>query len=299
MPFYSDEVIKNIEEEFRLFLIDKSQYAEIATLISIIAPNNTLQTQLYHFAYHGLLRRIMILNRCVENIFNVRDFYLETVPSDDELSDIIINLQCFIINLYGALENLAWIYAICINFKGTKFDISFFAKQKKLLNTLPENIKKSFIGDGKWLEHIKKIRDLLAHQEPLYIPPYCVIMEQKDKWQVLEEKKWKIESNFIKELLEMSKKRNSSHEPTTINKIKAELQKPNELEIQKNEIISKINAEQSQYIIFRPMLVANTNTTDPLYIQFYPQTLVDIKTIYEKVLLILKYSGNKKINLNR
>ena len=46
------------------------------------------------------------------------------------------------------------------------------------------------------------------------------------------------------------------------------------------------------------MLVANTNTTDPLYIQFYPQTLVDIKTIYEKVLLILKYSGNKKINLN-
>ena len=110
MPFYSDEVIKNIEEEFRLFLIDKSQYAEIATLISIIAPNNTLQTQLYHFAYHGLLRRIMILNRCVENIFNVRDFYLETVPSDDELSDIIINLQCFIINLYGALENLAWIY---------------------------------------------------------------------------------------------------------------------------------------------------------------------------------------------
>lgn len=46
MPFYSDEVIKNIEEEFRLFLIDKSQYAEIATLISIIAPNNTLQTQL-------------------------------------------------------------------------------------------------------------------------------------------------------------------------------------------------------------------------------------------------------------
>lgn len=162
MPFYSDEVIKNIEEEFRLFLIDKSQYAEIATLISIIAPNNTLQTQLYHFAYHGLLRRIMILNRCVENIFNVRDFYLETVPSDDELSDIIINLQCFIINLYGALENLAWIYAICINFKGTKFDISFFAKQKKLLNTLPENIKKSFIGDGKWLEHIKKIRDLLG-----------------------------------------------------------------------------------------------------------------------------------------
>lgn len=147
MPFYSDEVIKNIEEEFRLFLIDKSQYAEIATLISIIAPNNTLQTQLYHFAYHGLLRRIMILNRCVENIFNVRDFYLETVPSDDELSDIIINLQCFIINLYGALENLAWIYAICINFKGTKFDIGHhlcFLNFQRNFNNIINIIDNSF-----------------------------------------------------------------------------------------------------------------------------------------------------------
>ena len=289
MSFYNDEVIKNIEEEFRLFLLDKSQYAEIAKLISIIAPNNTLQTQLYHFAYYGLLRRIKILNKCVENIFSIRNFYSESIPSDDELTSITINLQCFIINLYGTLENLAWLYAICTDFNGSKFDNSFFAKKKKLLNTLPENIKKSFIGDGKWLDHIKKIRDLLAHQVPLYIPPYCVMMEKEDKWQTLESKKWEIENNFIQELFEMSKIRHSSSKPQTLNEIAMDLQKQDELEAQKNEKISKIDTEQSQYINFRPVLVVGTSQKDSLYVQFYPQTSIDIKTIYQKVLLILKY----------
>lgn len=66
-----------------------------------------------------------------------------------------------------------------------------------------------------------------------------------------------------------------------------DLQKQDELEVQKNEKISKINAEQSQYVNFRPVLVVGTSQEDSLYIQFYPQILVDIKTIYEKVLLIL------------
>lgn len=289
MSFYSNEAIKKIEEEFRLFQIDKSQYAEIIRLIMIIVNGVFPQTQLYHFAYYGLLRRIKILNKCVENIFSIRDFYSEAIPSDDELNSITINLQCFIINLYGVLENLAWLYAICIDYNGTKFDNSFFAKKRKLLNTLPENIKESFIGDGKWLDHIKNIRDLLAHQVPLYIPPYYVIMEKKDKWQTLESQKREIENNFIQELFEMSKIRHSSFELRTINEITMDLQKQDELEAKKNEKISKINAEQSQYIIFRPVLVVGTSQEDSLHIQFYPQILVDIKTVYEKVLLILKY----------
>ena len=68
-----------------------------------------------------------------------------------------------------------------------------------------------------------------------------------------------------------------------------DLQKQDELEAQKNEKISKIDTEQSQYINFRPVLVVGTSQKDSLYVQFYPQTSIDIKTIYQKVLLILKY----------
>ncbi len=288
MACYNNETIRTIEDEFRLFQNDKSQYAQIANLIYIITHENK-QGQLYHFAYHGLLRRIEILNKCVENIFNVRKFYLETIPSSSELSEIIINLQCFIINLYGALENMAWIYAICIDFDGGKRDKSFFEKKKKLLKTFPENIKQSFEKDEKWFNHIKMIRDSLAHQEPIYIPPYCVIAEKKDKWQILEEKKWKIEGNFIKELCNMSLARKSSSKASTIDAIRIELQKQDELEEQKNRIISEINAEQSQCIIFRPILVVDTDKETPLNIQFYPQILIDIKTVYEKIILVLEY----------
>ena len=288
MSFYSNEYIKILKEEFRLFDTDKSQYAEIVELIAKIAPNDK-QTQLYNFAYYGILRRIEILNKCVENIFNIRNFYLETIPDNNELLDITINLQCFVVNLYGVLENLAWVYAICINFKDSKYETSFFGKKNKLLDTLPENIRNSFVGDEKWLKYIKNIRDLLAHQEPFYIPPYCVIMEKRDKWQVLEQKKSNVKNNFVAKLHKMAKKRHSSRSPKTISQIMSDLKKQDELDIQENEIISKINKEQEKYTVFRPILVTNTNKKDFLSIQFYPQVLVDIKTIYEKVSLILKH----------
>ena len=187
MAVYNNESINSIKKEFKIFQSDKSKYVEITRLISKIVPIKDTTSQLYNFAYYGLLRRIDTLNRCVENIFNVRDFSSEEIPSSKELSDILINLQCFVINLYGALENLAWIYAICINFDGDIFSRSFFAKKKKLLKTLPKDIRDIFISDGKWLNHIKTIRDLLVHQEPFYIPPHCVIAEHKDKWQQITE----------------------------------------------------------------------------------------------------------------
>ena len=153
MSFYNDEAIKLIEKEFKLFQRNKSQYATIARLISIIAPNNTYKTPLYSFAYHGIIRRIKILNRCIENIFHARDFSSDTIPSETELSDITINLQCFIINIYGVLENLAWVYAICTNICTNlcenKHKMSFF--RRELLESLPSDIKASFEGDGKWL----------------------------------------------------------------------------------------------------------------------------------------------------
>lgn len=293
MSFYNDDAIKLIEKEFKLFQRNKSQYATIARLISIIAPNNTYKTPLYSFAYHGIIRRIKILNRCIENIFHARDFSSDTIPSGTELSDITINLQCFIINIYGVLENLAWVYAICTDFQGNIHEKSFFSKKQKLLNSLPDNIRVTFVGDGKWFEHIKNIRDLLVHQEPFYIPPYSVIMEKQEKWKNLEQKKWDIENNFFQELFAIANARHTSDKIPTTNDIFSELQKQDELYTQKKEAISQINEEQKQYVVFQPMLVTNTNKKNFLSIQFYPQILIDIKTAYEKIILILEYIVTK------
>ena len=295
MSFYSDDAIKLIEKEFKLFQRNKSQYAKITRLIAMIVPNNAYDTSLYRFAYYGIIRRIGILNRCIENIFHARDFSSDAIPSETELSDMTINLQCFIINIYGVLENLAWVYAICTNICTNlcenKHKMSFF--RRELLESLPSDIKASFEGDGKWLTYIKDIRDLLAHQEPFYIPPYSVLMEKKEEWKNLEQKKWEIENNFLKELCAMPNIKSFSDETSTIDDISAELHKKNELFNQKEKAISQIKEEQKQYVVFQPMLVTNTNNESFLSVNFYPQILVDIKTVYEKVILILEYINTK------
>ena len=295
MSFYSDEYIEKVKNEFESFQLDKSRYAEIANLTAIIASGYDMQSQLYCFAYYGILRRIKILEDCVENIFNIRNFFNEKIPSEKELSDITINLQSFIINLYGLLENLAWVFAICVNFKGSKFDISFFAQKQKLLNQLPENIKNDFIKDVAWFKHIKCVRDLLAHQEPFYIPPYCVIEDKQNEWLLLEQKKKNIENNYLKKIYKDFLSRQATSQTKVIFEPISELQQQQELETQRNEEISKINEEQQQYLIFRPILVTNTNKKDLISIEFYPQVLIDMKTVYEKVYLLLKYI----VDLNR
>lgn len=289
MVCYNDEDISKIKKEFSLFQTNKSKYAEIARLVTIIVNRYSDKPQLYHFAYYGLLRRIKTLERCVENIFNTRDFFDDTIPSDSDLSDILINLQCFVINLYGALENLAWIYAIYINFDGNVHNKSFFDKNKKLLNTLPENIRTLFTKHSEWFSHIKKIRDLLVHQEPFYIPPYCIIDKYKDRFNVLENHKKEAEKKFFDEWFNMYKVKDLSSKIKTIDKIKTKLHKYEKLEQCYNKTILTINNEQSNYMFFKPILAVNTNKEDFLSIQFYPQVLNDTKTLYEKIILLLSY----------
>ena len=63
------------------------------------------------FAHHGFVRRVRILERCIQKVF-------ELIPPDtvDRLpasimSDAQINIQAFIANIYGAADNLAWVWA--------------------------------------------------------------------------------------------------------------------------------------------------------------------------------------------
>lgn len=293
MPYYTDEAIEEIGNEFHLFQIDKTKRSEITELVLQIAPMNNPKAVIFKFAYYGILRRLKTMEKCVENVFNVRSFYLETIPTDDELSNWTINLQCFLIHLYGTLENLAWVYAISTDFKGTKFDISFFANKKTLLKTLPQSIQEKFMGDGLWIDYVKKVRDFLAHQEPFYIPPYSVNMNKEKEWRTLEEQKTQINNNYLMALWNLSKERKQRGRISSIKEISDELKKQDELEAQKNFKIAEIEDKQKKYTSFHPMLVVDTNDNSLPIMQFYPQILVDIKTIYEKVILILEYIVQK------
>jgi hypothetical protein len=64
------------------------------------------------YAQHGFIRRIKTLARCVENVFSILPPDLAELPTTNELSDAAINLQAFVLNVFGSIDNLAWIWVL-------------------------------------------------------------------------------------------------------------------------------------------------------------------------------------------
>ena len=62
------------------------------------------------FAQHGFLRRIGTLRRCIENIFKIIRPNARKIPDRATLYDAQINVQSFIANVYGSVDNLAWVW---------------------------------------------------------------------------------------------------------------------------------------------------------------------------------------------
>jgi hypothetical protein len=64
----------------------------------------------YEYVRHGFLRRLGTIKRCIENVYSTYPPKRSDKPSRDECLDLAINLQSFIFNIFGAVDNLAWIW---------------------------------------------------------------------------------------------------------------------------------------------------------------------------------------------
>ena len=286
--YYSDKNQRKIAEEYRIFLNDKSILADIAFKLENIVGNCKHGDDLYKFIYYGLSRRLNLLERCVVNVFEKNPFDNGKVPSEDTRTDVVLYIHCFYIHLYGALENLARIYAIKTQYKSENiFDLSFFYKKKKkvcLIDTLPTDVKSKFIGDTNWLKYVKETRDALVHQEPGYLPPYFVNIDNESEWRRLETLKRSEQLEYAKRFAELNK-RPRGFFPDSY-ELMERLSKQRELEKKHDEKITLLNNQQEKYQMFVPTFVLDTGYKKPS-ILYHPQLLIDMKTLYEKINLIL------------
>jgi hypothetical protein len=60
---------------------------------------------------HGFLRRLGTLQGSIEKAFSIYPPERNDFPSRSELVDLAINLQAFIFNVFGSIDNLAWVWA--------------------------------------------------------------------------------------------------------------------------------------------------------------------------------------------
>ena len=62
------------------------------------------------YARHGFVRRLGTLKRCIENVYSIYPPERFDKPSRNECLDLAINLQSFMFNVFGCIDNLAWVW---------------------------------------------------------------------------------------------------------------------------------------------------------------------------------------------
>jgi len=178
--YFPDEKIQQLMEEYTK--INRTY----ESLLIKYTSKQFANSQAKEFATHGFVRRLKILVRCIHNIYKICPPERNCKFSNEELSDTTINLQSFILNIFGCLDNLAWVW---VKEKNIKNDEGNELQNHQIgFGERYENVRKSFSSKIKcyletesqkeWYAHLKNFRDALAHRIPLYIPPYIVNEEE-------------------------------------------------------------------------------------------------------------------------
>jgi hypothetical protein len=117
---------------------------------------------------------------------------MEDVPTLDQTQDVAIQVQAFIFNVFGCLDNVAWIWVLERNV--TKTDGTRLPSEWISLRTKNEAVRKSFGHDlrqyldgmSSWFDYLEDYRHALAHRIPLYVPPFAIASADADRYLELE-----------------------------------------------------------------------------------------------------------------
>ena len=102
--FFSEETLQNLKDEY---LTVSAKYNR---LLEAYLTRNYNDARAQEYAHHGFSRRLKILVRCIDKIFEILPPDRTNLPTSEELSDATINLQAFVFNVFGSVDNLAWIW---------------------------------------------------------------------------------------------------------------------------------------------------------------------------------------------
>lgn len=173
MVMYTDEEIQELRNDVNFI---RPTYKEISNNFHSRKYKNGAE----EYAKHGFCRRLNILYRCVTNIFEIYPPKKEPKIAYDIRTDVNINLHAFIINVYGSLDNLAWILvkekdirnkktgkSLCPKEIGFPFDST---KYKPIWESFSHQLQDYLSTKKEWFSYIEGFRHSLAHRVPLYVP---------------------------------------------------------------------------------------------------------------------------------
>jgi len=178
MKIYKQEDIQKIKSE--LFTV-KKRYADLVVQKFELSAN-LKEEKAKEYLHYGVGRRLEFIERCVENIFSVFPIDRSNLLCREELMDVAINLHAFYVNIFGFLDNLAWVLIHEKRPGGAinKMNVGLFKEEIKqyLTDEFCQYLHSSQMRT--WHDqYLKNYRDALSHRIPLYVPPQILNAEQK------------------------------------------------------------------------------------------------------------------------
>jgi len=187
MSFLNQDDVDKIKSQFALI---NSRYSDLT--IKLWKLHNSLKTdKAKEYLSHGVMRRMGIMMRSIENVFTIFPIERIKLLSMEELRDVDINLHAFCINIFGLLDNLAWVL-IHEKQPAAKIDkMSVGLYKEKTQEYLTEEFRRYLNSERmkKWYaEYLTNYRDALSHRIPLYVPPKTLTPEQASQVKQIENK---------------------------------------------------------------------------------------------------------------
>lgn len=113
------------------------------------------------FVLHGLCRRLKTMTRCLENVFNIIPPNRVVAPSIEARTDAAINIQAFVFNTFGAIDNLAWIYVYesGLTREGgeplRRMDVGLRENNELVRQSLSMDFQEFLAGKQEWFEYLE------------------------------------------------------------------------------------------------------------------------------------------------
>jgi hypothetical protein len=149
----------------------------------------------YEYVRHGFVRRLGTLKRCIENVYSIYPLERSDKPTRDECLDLGIHLQSFIFNVFGSIDNLAWIWVkekqVHDNRGRPLRDrhVGLRSTCADVRNTFSTEFQQYLISRDGWFGYLDNYRHALAHRIPLYVAPYTLNPFKLDEHNELERRK--------------------------------------------------------------------------------------------------------------
>ncbi len=139
------------------------------------------------FALQGVGRRLPLIARGARNIFTLYPPDTAELLSSENCDEVAIQFQAFAINMYGLMDNIAW---VCVLESGGAMNhskIGLFKREVKPY--LPDELK-DYVSKPTSLtwfnEYGKAYRDSTAHRIPPYLPSRAYTTEEDQTYQDLD-----------------------------------------------------------------------------------------------------------------